>query len=60
MAAMGKVINVIPINNSTSITIANCVENMIATVRSKLLEVSLLANYHNVTTFTFLGFLSSC
>ncbi|XP_005089509.1 KAT8 regulatory NSL complex subunit 3 [Aplysia californica] len=39
MAAMGKVINVIPINNSTSITIANCVENMIATVRSKLLEV---------------------
>ncbi|CAL1526700.1 unnamed protein product [Lymnaea stagnalis] len=39
LAGMGKVINVVPVNTSTSITIANYVENMIATTRSKILEM---------------------
>ena len=39
LASMGKVINVVPINSSTSKSVINCVESMVATTRSKILEV---------------------
>jgi len=39
MAAMGKIINIVPNNLTANISIANCVENMINTVRAKILEV---------------------
>ncbi|GFO25842.1 kat8 regulatory nsl complex subunit 3-like, partial [Plakobranchus ocellatus] len=39
LASMGKVINVVPINNDTNMPVGNCVENMVATTRSKILEM---------------------
>ena len=40
LASMGKVINVVPINTYPNKSVVNCVESMVATTRSKILEVS--------------------
>ncbi|RUS85827.1 hypothetical protein EGW08_006379 [Elysia chlorotica] len=39
LASMGKVINVVPINNNPNKLVVNCVESMVATTRSKILEM---------------------
>ncbi|XP_059148719.1 KAT8 regulatory NSL complex subunit 3-like [Physella acuta] len=40
LSAMGKVINVVPINSITpNMTVSSCVENMITSTRSKILEM---------------------